>query len=74
MNLTRYLRPTLLGGLALAAALGATVQHTRAAATSPYAFASYAYPHDTFTQLLSVNNAGRIAGYHGEKVNKGITL
>ncbi len=28
---------------------------------------------DTFTQLLGINNAGVIAGYHGANVNKGFT-
>jgi hypothetical protein len=50
-----------------------TARSVPAAATG-YSFTTYAYPHDTFTQLLAINNAGRIAGYHGAKINKGFTL
>jgi hypothetical protein len=39
-----------------------------------YSFENITYPNDTFIQLLSVNNAGTIAGYHGASVNKGFTL
>lgn len=39
-----------------------------------YNFESVKYPHDTFTQLLGINNAEEIAGYHGVSVNKGFRL
>ena len=32
------------------------------------------YPHDAYTQLLGINNAGEIAGYHGNGLNQGFTL
>lgn len=38
-----------------------------------YTFETINYPGDTFTQLLGINNAGKIAGYHGADVNKGFT-
>ena len=40
----------------------------------PHKFQEVAYPGDTFTQLLGINTAGTIAGYHGMDVNKGFTL
>ncbi len=42
-----------------------------ASAGVAYSFASFQYPHDTFTQLLGINNGSRIAGYHGASINKG---
>src|SRR5690242_3388109 len=39
-----------------------------------YNYETVNYPNDTFTQLLSINNGGVIAGYHGATVNKGFTL
>lgn len=78
----RYFASTLATGFALAGVLAGMFlvtdtpyasAHT-AASAGDYSFTSYAYPRDTFTQLLSINNAGRIAGYHGEKVNKAFTL
>jgi hypothetical protein len=39
-----------------------------------YSFQNIAYPGDTFTQLLSINDADVIAGYHGLDINKGFTL
>lgn len=38
-----------------------------------YNFETVNYPGDTFTQLLGINNAGLIAGYHGFTTNKGFT-
>jgi hypothetical protein len=70
-------RPTAAVGTMLAVILIGTLVapvSARGLAAGGYAFTSYAYPHDTFTQLLSVNNGGRIAGYHGAKVNKGFEL
>jgi len=32
------------------------------------------YPTDTFTQLLGINNAGTIAGFHGATIASGFTL
>jgi probable HAF family extracellular repeat protein len=42
--------------------------------TLTYGFVNILYPNDTFTQLLGVNDAGTIAGYHGASINKGFTL
>ena len=42
--------------------------------TTTYNFETINYPGDTFTQLLGINNSGRIAGYHGATVNRGFTL
>lgn len=39
-----------------------------------YVFENIAFPGDTFTQLLSINDADIIAGYHGQAINKGFTL
>jgi hypothetical protein len=39
-----------------------------------YSFQNVNYPGDTFTQLLGINNAGLIAGYHNVNQNKGFTL
>jgi probable HAF family extracellular repeat protein len=41
--------------------------------TTAYNFETINFPDDTFTQLLGINNADRIAGYHGATVNKGFT-
>lgn len=80
MNRIRHLRAaTRLTLAALAAGLLITPVISRGTASAAnagngYSFTSYAYPHDTFTQLLSINDGNQIAGYHGEKVNKGFTL
>jgi probable HAF family extracellular repeat protein len=49
---------------------------TSALAQSPtsYTFKTVNYPHDTFTQLLGINNSGKIAGYHNVNANSGFTL
>src|SRR6516225_8619262 len=39
-----------------------------------YSFQNIAFPGDTFTQLLGINDANVIAGYHGMDINKGFTL
>jgi probable HAF family extracellular repeat protein len=39
-----------------------------------YVFENIAFPGDTFTQLLSINDADVIAGYHGQAINQGFTL
>lgn len=39
-----------------------------------YSFQTVDYPSDTFTQLLGINNASRIAGYHNFNSNSGFTL
>lgn len=39
-----------------------------------YTFEDITYPKDTFVQLLGVNDAGTIAGYHGASVNQGFML
>jgi len=42
--------------------------------TTAYKFETINDPDDTFTQLLGINNAGKIAGYHGASINKGFTV
>jgi probable HAF family extracellular repeat protein len=42
--------------------------------TAPQAFFNIYYPHDTFVQLLGINNNFEIAGYHGATINKGFTF
>jgi len=39
-----------------------------------YVFENIAFPGDTFTQLLGINDADVIAGYHNNTVNQGFTL
>jgi probable HAF family extracellular repeat protein len=39
-----------------------------------YSFKNINYRHDTFTQLLGINNASKIAGYHNVNTNSGFTL
>ncbi len=47
-------------------------------ADTVYSFQTVIFPGDTFTQLLGINNAGKIAGYHGSGAtghpNQGFTL
>src|SRR5690348_9439699 len=40
-------------------------------ATTQYTFQQVAFPGDTFTQLLGINDQNVIAGYHGMDVNQG---
>ena len=42
--------------------------------TTIYTFEDINYPHDTFTQLLGINNGNQIAGYHSFNTNSGFTL
>jgi hypothetical protein len=44
------------------------------APSTTYKFENIKYPHDTFTQLLGINNRDEIAGYHGVNINRGFTL
>ncbi len=53
-------------GFAVLASMSALAQTT-------YNFQTINYPHDTFTQLLGINIAGEIAGYHNVNDNKGFT-
>ena len=39
-----------------------------------FVFEDISYPGDTFTQLLGINDADVIAGYHGFALNQGFTL
>jgi probable HAF family extracellular repeat protein len=39
-----------------------------------YVFEDISFPGDTFTQLLGINDADIIAGYHGQATNQGFTL
>jgi hypothetical protein len=55
------------------AALGCTALPS-AAATISYNVHTVSFPGDNFTQLLGINDAGTIVGYHGATVNKGFTL
>lgn len=48
-----------------AAALLACAAVPALAAPAPYTFQPVAVPNDNFTQLLGINNAGTIVGYHG---------
>lgn len=59
---------------ALAAALLARSTLLAQQPGTSFNFTNITYPHDTFTQLLGVNNAETIAGYHGATVNRGFTL
>jgi hypothetical protein len=47
-------------------------------ADTVYSFQTVIFPGDTFTQLLGINNDGKIAGYHGSGAtgypNQGFTL
>lgn len=49
---------------------------TQPPSTPPSIFTFYnvTYPHDTFVQLLGINNEFLIAGYHGADPNKGFTF
>ncbi len=42
-------------------------------AQTSYSFKTIDYPHDTFTQLLGLNDLGEIAGYHNVNNNRGFT-
>lgn len=44
------------------------------AAQTSYNFQTVNFAHDTFTQLLGINNSSVIAGYHGQAVNRGFRL
>ena len=60
--------------LTLSAALASSATYA-----APYSFQSIAFPGDTFTQLLGINNAGTIVGYHGANTspanpNKGFEI
>lgn len=56
----------LAATIALVAAGGANANYTVQDVTFP--------TDPTFTQLLGINNAGTIAGYHGAAINQGFTL
>jgi hypothetical protein len=57
----------------LIAALGCTALPSIAASLT-YAVQTVSFPGDNFTQLLGINDASTIVGYHGATVNKGFTL
>ncbi|HWE60811.1 MAG TPA: hypothetical protein VHB98_03795, partial [Chloroflexota bacterium] len=90
MKTLHYIGATM-GALALATSLmGANIHSSHAAGTTDtastavltvagYSIQPVAYPGDTFTQLLGINTAGTIAGYHGSgqdaaHPNKGFVL
>lgn len=60
--------------LALALIVLVTASLPSFAGANPYSFQEVNYPSDTFTQLLGINNAAVIAGYHGAAANQGFTL
>ncbi len=55
------------------AALGCTALPSMAASIS-YNVRTVSFPGDNFTQLLGINDADTIVGYHGATVNKGFTF
>jgi hypothetical protein len=57
----------------LFAALGCTALPSVAAAVS-YNVQTVSFPGDNFTQLLGINDAGTVVGFHGATVNQGFTL
>jgi hypothetical protein len=57
----------------LFAALGCAAPSSFAGALS-YNVQTVSFPGDNFTQLLGINDAGTIVGYHGATVNQGFTL
>ena len=59
--------------LALLVALGGAALPSSAATVS-YNIQTVSFPGDNFTQLLGINGAGTIVGFHGATVNKGFTL
>jgi hypothetical protein len=75
---TRQLALTLLITALIGCGTG-TNFFTRCATTAKFSFTTLSVTGDTFTQLLGVNNAGLIAGYHGsgadaQHPNQGFTL
>jgi hypothetical protein len=44
------------------------------AASASYNIQTVSFPGDNFTQLLGINDAGTIVGFHGAAVNQGFTL
>src|SRR5215469_4177082 len=53
----------------------AIIGRANAVTPSPsFAFQTVVFPNDTFTQLLGINLAKEIAGYHGMTTNKGFVL
>ncbi|MBV8912844.1 MAG: PEP-CTERM sorting domain-containing protein [Acetobacteraceae bacterium] len=63
-------------GLAVAAAAASVLLTTTPSRATPaYNVQTFQFPTDpTFTQLLGINDAQTIVGYHGAQVNKGFTL
>lgn len=71
LNLKRHSR-ILLAWSVVGVAAALAITPARAA---PYSVVSVSYPGDpAFTQLLGINNAGLIAGFHGALVSQGFTL
>jgi probable HAF family extracellular repeat protein len=63
-----------LRAISLAFTVGFLLIPFSARAQQQYVFENIAAPGDTFTQLLGINDADVIAGYHGQAVNQGFTL
>lgn len=58
----------------LSLALAFTLLLCSSAWAQTYSFQTVDFPNDTFTQLLGINNASRIAGYHNFNSNSGFVL
>jgi len=62
-----------LRNFALLLSLAALFCMSSAFAATTYSYQTVNYPGDTFTQLLGIDNAGIVAGYHGVSINQGFT-
>ncbi|MDB5481461.1 MAG: hypothetical protein JWO83_2514 [Caulobacteraceae bacterium] len=60
--------------MAVMFATSTLIAATSATATPSYTVKTVQYPGDTFTQLLGINNASTIAGFHGASVAQGFVL
>ena len=65
---------SLLMALALSLCASMAAQESSVEPPTLYSFEEVNYPGDSFTQLLGINNAGVIAGYHNFTKNSGFTL
>ena len=65
---------SLLMALALSLCASMAAQESSVEPPAMYSFQDVNYPGDSFTQLLGINNASVIAGYHNFAKNSGFTL
>ena len=65
---------SLLMALALSLCASTLAQENSVEPPTMYSFQDVNYPGDSFTQLLGINNASVIAGYHNFTKNSGFTL